>query len=105
VHKTRDEQGCFPKKRAKGAFVYLMHDIDQNLLKIGFTENPKRRFKEIANANTNKIEFLGTIPGTKTNESNLHRKWKRFNAKLEWFNYDDDIIDYFREHPEFQVPP
>ena len=102
IHRTRAEgRTCVPKKPAKGAYVYLLHDVDQNLLKIGFSEDPRRRFKQISNANTNKLECLGYIPGSKTNEANLHRRWAKHNKKLEWFEHQDDIVDYFKEHPEF----
>jgi predicted GIY-YIG superfamily endonuclease len=101
VHKNGIKT-CAPKRKASGAFVYLFLDEHQNLLKIGFTENPARRFKEIRNANTNPVKFIGYMPGTKTNEAILHHKWKRFNKKLEWFNYDDEIVEYFMAHPEFK---
>lgn len=102
IHFNNQMKPCKASKPAKGAFVYLIHDEDKNLLKIGFTENPTRRFKEIKNANNNKTKIIGYIIGTKTNEANLHRKWKRLHAKLEWFNYDEEIIDYFLNHPSFK---
>jgi hypothetical protein len=101
LHRTHDQKSCMAKKSSKGAFVYLLLDTNQNLLKIGFSEEPARRYKEISNANTNKIECIGFIPGTRTNEANLHRKWRRHNKKLEWFEYLDEIVEYFSEHPEF----
>lgn len=79
-----------------------MHDVDRDLLKIGYTEDPPRRFKEIRNANNNRIEFIGFIPGTKTNEAILHRQFKAYRRKLEWFDYNLDIVDYFTGHPQYK---
>ena len=102
IHKTADLRTCAPKKIEKGAFIYLLHDIDQHLLKIGYSTNPPRRFKEIKNANTNQIKIIGIIPGSLTNEAILHTRWKKYNYKLEWFNYEEEILEYFENHPDFQ---
>jgi hypothetical protein len=101
VHKNKNYNVCTSRKKSRGAFVYLFHDEHQNLLKIGFTENPQRRFKEIKNANTNKITFIGYFEGSRTNESILHNIWKKYRKRLEWFYYADEIVDYFRNHPKF----
>jgi len=101
IHTTPKMLRCAPKKLSKGAFLYLFHDEFQNLLKIGFTESPSRRFKEIRNSNNNPIKFIGYFKGSKTNEAILHHKWRALNAKLEWFEYSEEIIDYFTGHPDF----
>jgi hypothetical protein len=92
---------CAPKKSGKGAFVYLLHDSEQDLFKIGYSENPIRRFKQISDANNNYIELIGYIVGSKTNEAILHRRFKAYRRKLEWFDSSLDIIEYFKEHPTF----
>lgn len=96
---------CRSNKPVKGAFVYLMHDKTNDFLKIGYSENPIRRHKEIVHGSTNEISLLGFFPGSMANEHIVHGIFKKSRVKREWFRNDTDIIDYFEEHPCFKGGP
>jgi len=92
---------CKAKKHAKGAFVYLMHDLTNDLLKIGYSEDPHRRHKELIHGSTNEIRLLGYFIGSKVNEHIVHSIFASNRLKREWFKNDTLIIDYFTGHPSF----
>jgi hypothetical protein len=102
THKDSKQNPCKANKIAKGAFVYLMHDITNDLLKIGYSENPYRRHKEMVHGSTNEISLLGFYPGSKVNENIVHTKFKNVRVKREWFSNDASIIDYFTGHPLYK---
>jgi phage FluMu protein Com len=102
VHKnTQLNTSCRSNKIAKGAYVYLILDNTNDFLKIGYSEDPYRRHKELVHGSTNEIRLLGFFPGSKVNEKIVQTKFKSANVKREWFCNDTAIIDYFTSHPLF----
>jgi len=102
IHKNNQMQYCKSKNKEKIGYVYLMHDITNDLLKIGYSENPYRRHKEMVHGSTNEISLLGFYPGSKVNENIVHTKFKNVRVKREWFSNDASIIDYFTGHPLYK---
>lgn len=77
----------------KQGYTYL---IKQNkYLKIGFTSDIDVRKKQYNTHNAN-FELLYYIKSNNLLEKKLHEKWKNFKFKNEWFNYTDEIINYFK---------
>ena len=100
--KPNEAGACVGKKKYKGANVYLIRDCDQQRLKIGFAEIVKRRFNQIRCATTNRMEFIGSIPGSRKNEQIVHSRFKKFNVQREWFEDATEIIEWFSAHPQFK---
>ena len=100
IHKN-NEFICSPT--LKEAYVYLLHDIDADLLKIGYTTDMKKRLHQIKLNNNNKVIFLSHFIGSKNNEKILHNKWKKYQIKQEWFSYQEEIIEYFENHPRKKI--
>ena len=106
VHLNLNLDNVYCKGRIfKGAFVYLMHDLTADLLKIGFSDNPFRRHYQIVHGSTNEIKLLAYYPGSTVNEKIVHRKFKSANVKREYFRNDSEIIEYFLGHPLVILPP
>jgi hypothetical protein len=86
--------GNFEKIKGKG--VYLIRNLDNNNLKIGLTNDLKRRLHEIEKS----FQFCGSIPNLKiecfikyqNNESLeqfLHNELQEFNYQNEWFSIEN----------------
>ena len=101
IHKNSKSIICKSNKRVKNSYVYLMHDTTNDLLKIGYSNDPNRRHKEFIHNSTNQIILIGYFPGTKANENIIHSKFKSARFKREWFINETDIVNYFINHPEF----
>lgn len=72
---------------------------EQRLIKIGFSDSWENRKGFYVSANP-LTKFLFTIDGgIEQDEKNLHAYFKEFKYQgygKEWFNYDEDIIEFFR---------
>lgn len=75
--------------------LYLIHDIDCNLLKIGRSKNPQQRLKQIQTSCGNKLKLLCIIKGFGYMEEELHTKFSNLHKNGEWFYFDKCIIDEF----------
>ena len=86
--------------------VYLIRNLDNNMLKIGIANNLSRRFKEIENS----FRFCGVVPNLKIEcfieyehnyelEQWLHKEFKEYNYQNEWFDIKDInlVIDKISE--------
>lgn len=84
-------------KQEKVDDLYLIQDIVLNKLKIGRSNNPESRLKQLQIATSNKLELLYVIKGKGYLESQLHTFFKCINTNNEWFENDGQIIKYFKE--------
>lgn len=84
-------------KQEKTDDLYLIHDIDLDKLKIGRSNNPKSRLKQLQIATSNKLELLFVIKDKGYLEAQIHAFFKSINTNSEWFENDGQIIKYFKE--------
>jgi hypothetical protein len=87
----------FDKIKVNG--VYLIRNLDNNSLKIGMTDNLKRRLKEIGKS----FQFCGVIPKLEVEvfieykynyelEQYLHKEFSNNRIQNEWFDIEDILI-------------
>jgi hypothetical protein len=72
---------------AGAGVIYFLLDAAAAAVKIGFTNrrHHKNRVKEVATGNPHPLELLGTIPGTRGYERQLHAEWSHLRMHGEWF--------------------
>ncbi len=75
------------------SFVYFFQ-VESGLIKIGKTDNPEKRRKELQTANHEKLELLHYTTGGRALEKHLHEKFKKYNKSSEWFWPEDEIIKF-----------
>jgi len=78
--------------------VYFIEAVGLDLVKIGYTEELIRRFKEIRTACPVKIQLVGFLNGDRSAEAHLHRQYKDYRAEGEWFRVSQQTLDYWRSH-------
>ena len=66
--------------------IYFISNKKQ--VKIGFSNNPQERLCELQTANPLKLKLIGTLNGSYPTESELHKVFKKFHIRGEWFRYD-----------------
>jgi hypothetical protein len=54
-------------------------------LKIGWSEDPETRVYRLQGANGDEVSLLGTVPGSRDDESALHGRFAGHKARGEWF--------------------
>lgn len=92
INKSREERESEPKNQ----YVYLIHNLDSNVLKIGFSKNPKSRLSQLRISTHENLELLYFFRGSESKESELHKKFKNLRLRSEWFSYSDEIINFFK---------
>lgn len=85
-------------------YVYAIASGD--LVKIGWSTNPQKRFSKIASDNGADCDLLGYISGTRDDESEIHQRFAANRVRGEWFARDHEIDSFIREfsRPERVVP-
>lgn len=80
--------------------VYFIADPIKNVVKIGFSKNPKRRLKQLQTSNSNMLILLGYLNGNKETEKFYHKLFGKYRLSGEWFHLDKDnvIVDYINNN-------
>ncbi len=81
-----------------GKHVYFIQKDPDGLIKIGCSENPKRRLKELEHATGDKLNLIFIIKDAGIErESYLQEKFKKIRTFGEWFEPDKSIFDYIKK--------
>lgn len=102
---TPDEKDAVRKEMRCITYVYLIRDQDTGYIKIGRSDNPKQRLKELLRqvtllpkANRFTLEFAESAYWYV--EKALHRRYAEHRVRGEWFDLNDthvaDICAYLR---------
>lgn len=75
--------------------IYLLQQ--QNNLKIGYTNNLLKRIKQY-NTHNSDFKILYVLNGNREKEKELHKQFEKFRKSTEWFEYTEEIIDYFNKN-------
>lgn len=76
--------------------IYLITCNKTKSCKIGFSNNPQNRLIQLQTGNPFPLELTSVIEGTIKDEQLLHKKFKNFKLAGEWFDYNEEIKDYFK---------
>lgn len=82
--------------------VYFFATADERFVKIGWTSDLPRRFKDIQASQPQPLIFLGALEGPRSDESGWHRYFRSQRAIGEWFALDDGLhwaIDFALKSP------
>lgn len=83
------------RKVPKEDDLYLMHDVDANLLKIGRSVDAKKRLKQLQTANGHKLELLCVLKKQGDLEKEMQENFVELNTNGEWYKYSDKIINEY----------
>lgn len=68
-------------------------------MKIGWTGgSPQRRLRELQTGCPWPIDLLGEMPGSTADERALHERFAHLCTMGEWFAFDDELLEWFRDH-------
>ncbi len=84
-----------PKKKMPA--VYLIADVANNVCKIGYSTNVKKRIKTLQTSYPHQLTIISAIHGDKLLEEQLHNLFSQYRLKGEWFILSEDIAEYFQD--------
>lgn len=83
----------------KGLTAYLVIDEMLGAYKIGRSSNPSTRETTLL-ADKPSLRMIGAWKGVKTDESELHRKFKTKRIRGEWFNLTVEDVEEIKRYFE-----
>jgi len=79
--------------------IYLIHNTNNNTLKIGKSNNPEKRLKQLLTATSDELKLLKIIKGE---DDNIFKTiYSDFHIVREWYKYSEHIVNTF-ENNEFK---
>ncbi len=73
--------------------VYFLRPVGmEGPIKIGFSDQPKRRLKELTMWSPVPLELVAMVPGNRALESMLHRAFADAKSHWEWFHPIPEIV-------------
>lgn len=84
-------------------FIYFIQN-GTGEVKIGYTENVRRRLHNLQIASPTTLNVIGQMPGAMSDEREIHQRFAHARLVGEWFNPDPDIIALAHQYPPPDVP-
>jgi hypothetical protein len=82
------------------SYVYFIEAIGLNRIKIGVSDNPKKRLKQLATSSPVPLLLKGITSGGHGAEKYLHRRFEHLRLNKEWFHASNELIDYIHTYVE-----
>lgn len=70
----------------------------QGLVKIGYSNDPKRRFQMLATGCPTECTLIAVCEGDMTLEKSIHEKFKHLRLRGEWFAFTPEINGFISAH-------
>lgn len=83
------------KNKNKLIYTYIIQDIIQGYVKIGFSRNIEARLKRMQTDNANSLRLIGLIEGNC--EKILHNTFAASKIKGEWFECNEELHDWLKK--------
>lgn len=79
------------------AHVYFIKPVGMaGPIKVGVSTDPARRRRQLQFFSPVELEVIGSVPGGRREESELHQRFASFNSHGEWFRADDALVSEVR---------
>jgi hypothetical protein len=92
----REEDRKKVRRETKTGFVYLMRNMKNGYIKIGFSKKPAYR-EQCLQSEEPEIEMFVSFKASMSDEHDLHIRYADFRIRGEWFNLSEDHISQIRE--------
>lgn len=76
--------------------IYFIRNITTGNIKIGFSDTPKKRLKELQTGSADKLILMKTIDGDTETEAALHTKFASCRLEGEWFRPADELLEFVK---------
>lgn len=77
--------------------IYFLKERDTPYVKIGFTTNLDKRWKDLEASNPRTLDLIHQIDGDVSNEHELHAVFKDYRVKGEWFVIGDELDTFIQK--------
>ena len=99
VERGRKQREAKKAKQIKDSVIYFMGALGGNHIKIGYTDQIDDRVQQLQSGNGYELIVLHTMPGTVDDEWRLHKQFKDYKIRGEWFEFRP-VYEYIQELPD-----
>ena len=76
--------------------IYFIKNIVSGTIKIGFSDTPNKRLKDLQTGSPDRLVLIKTIPGDRETESNIHQQFSHCRLEGEWFASTDELLEFIK---------
>ncbi len=76
--------------------VYFIRNSRTESIKVGYSVDPYERLATLQTGNEDTLTMEAVMPGGMEVEKRLHHRWEAHSIRGEWFEPDQEILDYIR---------
>ena len=76
--------------------IYFIRNIVSGDIKIGFSDTPTKRLRDLQTGSADKLVLMKTIPGDKELEAQIHQQFSHCRLDGEWFSPTDELLEFVR---------
>lgn len=80
--------------------IYFIQSGEDGAIKIGYSENEGsigRRLSSLQTGNPKQLYLRGILRGNREVELGIHKMFKKYNVRGEWFKPEKEIITFMKE--------
>lgn len=86
-------------------YVYFISNANQSVVKIGVANKPMKRLKTFQTGNHEELILLRVIKLPSRDsafklESALHKKFKKYHIRGEWFRLSESLLEFIENYEE-----
>ena len=83
--------------------IYFVQCTATQLIKIGYSSNPAKRFISLQTGSSAPLRVLHTVDGDKSKEAELHKRFRHLWARGEWYFPSDEIHAFIGGRKKFLI--
>jgi DNA-directed RNA polymerase subunit RPC12/RpoP len=76
------------------SWVYFIEAVGLNKIKIGTSEDPEKRLRELATGSAVQLRIIARMPGDLEMERTLHRQFEHLRFDREWFHATKELLTF-----------
>jgi len=74
--------------------IYFIKNVVSGNFKIGFSDTPRKRLKELQTGSADRLVLIKAIEGDKNREGELHEQFAHDRLDGEWFSPSEEIMSF-----------
>lgn len=92
-----EKEGISDYSKDEIFFIYFIGMLNDSIIKIGISNDPQKRLKELQVANPYELRLIFMFRGDESKEIQLHEKFVEYNIRGEWFYNIGKLKEYVNQ--------
>ena len=80
--------------RNRPGHVYFFQKGRRQIVKIGYSGDHAERMGSLQQATPDRLRLIATLPGSRSVEAELHRRFRQYKVTGEWFRLEGELAEF-----------